>query len=315
VWSGTAPSQRRKDVAIDPSFFALQISAYPQGKRSFRGNLVTNQTALARFIRTFDTKPVIDTHKVGVLYVAPGQTHEDEILANAHGSPSYTRFLSNLGRLINLHGQKDVYTGELEPGTDGDYAYAWWDDIGQIVYHVATLMPTIAADAPDAGERRHRKKMHIGNDFVRIVWNDAGAPYAFETLRTGVQFVNVVVEPHSAGTIGAFSADGHEHEYFRVSVQRAPGMPVFSPMGDYKLVSARSLPALVRQISLHADWFANTYQATGRDTLKEDVATNWRERLRAIRRFTDVLNKDVVVQEPEEGILGEQSIRDFTLKY
>jgi tuberous sclerosis protein 2 len=318
VWSGTAPSQRRKDVAIDPSFFALQLSAYPQGKRSFRGSLVTNQTALARFLRTFDNRPVIDTHKVGVLYVGPGQTNEEVILANAHGSPSYTRFLANLGRLINLHGQNDVYTGELEPGLDGDYAYAWWDDIGQIVYHVATLMPTIAPDAPDADQRRHRKKMHIGNDFVRIVWNDSGVPYAFDTLRTQVQFVNVVVEPHSAGTIGAFSADRHEHEYFRVSVQRAAGMPRFSPLGDYKLVSARSLPALVRQISLHADWFANTFQATGADTRKEDVVTNWRERLRAIRRFADLMSKEAAaVPEPEveEGILGEQSIRDFTIKY
>jgi tuberous sclerosis 2 len=304
-------------VTLDPAFFAIQLSAYPRSQATARGKLVTNQAALARFLRTFDHRPVIDTHKVGVLYVAPGQTDEEDILDNAHGSPAYTHFLSRLGRLIDLRGQKDVYTGELEPGTDGDYAYAWWDDIGQIVYHVATLMPTIPKNALDAGERRRRKKMHVGNDFVRIVWNDSGAPYAFDTLRTQVQFVNIVIEPHSAGTMGAFSADGHEHEYFRVSVQRAPGMPRFSPMGDFKLVSARSLPALVRQVSLHADWFANAFQATGGDTRKEDVVTNWRERLRAIRRFAEAMNRESEqsMPEPEEGVLGEQFVRDFSSMY
>jgi tuberous sclerosis 2 len=95
-------------------------------------------------------------------------------------------------------------------------------------------------------------------------------------------------------------------------------MPRFSPLGDYKLVSARSLPSLVRQISLHADWFANTFQSTKADTQKEDVVTNWRERLRAIRRFAELMNKEATaVPEPEveEGVLGEQSIRDFTIKY
>jgi tuberous sclerosis protein 2 len=282
-----------------------------------RGKLIEDRTMVNRFTKSLDRMPVIDIHKVGVLYVAPGQHEEEAILANAHGSPAYTQFLSRLGRLLDLRDQKDVYTGELEAGTDGDYAYAWWDDIGQIVYHVATLMPTISPDAPDAAERRNRKKMHIGNDFVRIVWNDSGAPYAFDTLHTGVQLVNVVIEPHSAGTIGAFSSDGHEHEYFRVSIQGAEGMPRFSPLGECKLVSAGSLPALVRHISLHADWFANVFQATGKDTLKEDVVTNWRERLRAIRRFAEAVKKaDTTQPEPQqEGILGEQAVRDFSSMY
>ena len=140
VWSKTAPSQRRKDVVIDPSFFPLQFSGYPHTKPTpfrFRGE----PKLLQAFIRSIDRLPVIDTHKVGVLYVAPGQTDELDILRNTHGSPAYTRFLEHVGRLIDLRGQEDVYAGGLDPEEDGAYAYAWWDDIKQILFHTATMMP------------------------------------------------------------------------------------------------------------------------------------------------------------------------------
>ncbi len=119
VWSGSAPSQRRKEVAIDPSYFALQLSAYPDKRPVGRGRLVKDKSKLASFFRIFDRMPVIDTHKVGVMYVAPGQQTEAEILRNTHGSPAYTRFLEGLGRLINLRGQVDFYDGGLDPDVDG----------------------------------------------------------------------------------------------------------------------------------------------------------------------------------------------------
>ncbi len=101
---------------------------------------VHDRTAINRFVRSLDNIPVIDTHKVGIMYVAPGQTQEEDILRNVHGSPAYTQFLEGIGRLINLRGQVDVYAGGLDPDEDGEYAYAWWDDIGQILYHTATMM-------------------------------------------------------------------------------------------------------------------------------------------------------------------------------
>ncbi|KAI8972545.1 hypothetical protein BD414DRAFT_510325 [Trametes punicea] len=311
VWSGSAPSQRRKEVAIDPSYFALQLSAYPHKGPASRGRLVKDKARLASFFRTFDRMPVIDTHKVGVMYVAPGQKTEAEILRNTHGSPAYTRFLEGLGRLINLRGQVDVYDGGLDPDVDGEYAYAWWDDIGQILFHTATLMPN--GEDPNCTS----KKAHIGNDYVRIVWNDSGMPYRFDTLSTQFQFVNIVVEPHSRGAIAAFSNNLHEHEYFKVTVQRAPGMVEFTPIGDFKLISAASLPQLIRQLSLLSDWFVAVWQNTGGDTRRDEVITNWRSRLEAIQRFRDqVLAAD---QEPEPGVddslAGQQRLRDFSTAY
>lgn len=250
--------------------------------------------------------PVIDTHKVGILYVAPGQTEEHEILRNSHGSPAYTRFLEGIGRLINLRGQVDVYAGGLDPDEDGEYAYAWWDDIGQILYHTATMMPSRETD-----EQSVSKKRHIGNDFVRIVWNDSGMQYRFDTLATQFQFVNIVVEPHSLGAIAAFSNNIHENEYFKVTVQRAPGMPEFTPIGDFKLISADNLPLLVRQLSHLADWFASVWQHTENDTKRIEMATNWQARLQAIRRFRKQIPSPDV-SEIVEGVMGQEALRDFT---
>ncbi|KAF9446530.1 hypothetical protein P691DRAFT_803822 [Macrolepiota fuliginosa MF-IS2] len=304
VWSKTAPSQRRKDVVLDPSYVVLQLSSYPFGNANLRK--VEDTPGLSRFLSTLDRIPVIDTHKVGILYVAPGQTDEREILGNTHGSPAYTRFLEKLGRLINLRGQVDVYAGGLEPDEDGEYAYAWWDDIGQILYHTATMMPSHPHDP-----HFNFKKRHIGNDYVRIVWNDSSRPYRFDTLTTQFQFVNIVIEPHSLGAITAFSNHLHENEYFKVTIQRAPGMTEFTPVGNFKIISAENLPLLVRQLSLLADWFAAVFAQTQRDTARVEMKTNWSARLEAIRRFKSQLPKPEDVESPE-GIFSQETSRDFT---
>lgn len=276
---------------------------------------IVDESALPALFRSLDRTPVIDTHKVGIMYVAPGQTHELEILRNTYGSPAYTRFLEGIGRLINLRGQVDVYAGGLNPDEDGEYAYAWWDDIGQVLFHTATMMPNASDD-----EYCVYKKRHVGNDYVRIVWNDGGRPYKFDTLATQFQFLNIVIEPHSLGAIAAFSnfrsataapvvdvrlsplhspllrpsSGGNgtttplheaENEYFKVTVQRADGMKDFMPIGCFKLISAEKLPLLVRQLTLLGDWFANVFEKTERDEVEVEVNTNWRQRLQVVKRF------------------------------
>jgi hypothetical protein len=309
VWSGSAPSQRRKHVALDPSFAALNLSPYPKAGSSPENHVLVDPALLPAVFRSLDHMPVIDTHKVGIMYVAPGQTDELQILRNMHGSPAYTRFLEGIGRLINLRGQVDVYAGGLDPDEDGEYAYAWWDDIGQTLFHTATMMPTT-----DHDPHCINKKKHIGNDYVRIVWNDSGIPYRFDTLKTQFQFVNIVIEPHSLGAIAAFSNNIHENEYFKVTVQRAPGMIDFTPVGDFKLISAEKLAPFIRQLSLLADWFASIFRQTEHDTVREEVITNWRSRLQAIQRFREKLPKPTV-PETAEGIFAQEAHRDFTISF
>ncbi|GJJ09218.1 hypothetical protein Clacol_003440 [Clathrus columnatus] len=281
VWAKSAPSQRRKEVSIDPSYFALQLSQYPYlPKESVRSQLVTGAPQLDSLLRTLRQTPVIDTHKIGILYVAPGQRDEQEILGNRHGSPAYTRFLESIGRLIRVRDQRDVYTGGMIPETDGEFAYAWWDDIVQVVYHTATLMPNLEFDTP-----RTYKKRHIGNDKVRIIWNDSGFSYDSNTIHSAFNYVNIIIEPHSMGTIAAFSNTSHEKEFFKVTMQCMNGMPEFGPIGEYKLMSSDNLGPFLRQISLLADFMSEVYEATDRDTSKHEYVTNWRRRLQYIERF------------------------------
>ncbi|PPQ98647.1 hypothetical protein CVT24_004145 [Panaeolus cyanescens] len=323
VWSKTAPSQRRKQVSIDPSFLLLQLSPFPDGSTEPYVKRVPENINVSRFFGQLDRTPVIDTHAVGIMYVAPGQTHEIDILRNTHGSPAYTRFLEGIGRLINLRGQVDVYAGGLDPDEDGEYAYAWWDDIGQILYHTATMMPTTKHDP-----QCNNKKRHIGNDHVRIVWNDSGLPYRFDTLTTEFQFVNIVIEPHSIGSIAAFSNNIHESEYFKVTMQLAPGMTEFSPIGHFKIISAENLPVLIRQLSLLSDWFAKVFQWTSRDTERIEMTTNWHNRLNTIKRFkAQVWNEDNSNQNgrPQShvprmsggatDVMSQEALRDFTTSF
>ncbi|KAJ7479981.1 hypothetical protein B0H11DRAFT_1863823 [Mycena galericulata] len=309
VWRGSAPSQRRKQVEIDPAFVALQLTNR-HNPAIARLQLIDSPN-VNKFFNSLDRIPVIDTHKVGIMYVAPGQTTEHEILSNTHGSPAYTRFLEGIGRLINLRGQLDVYAGGLDPDEDGEYAYAWWDDIGQILYHTATMMPS-----NDHDPQLTNKKRHIGNDFVRIVWNDSGKPYRFDTLNTQFQFVNIVIEPHSLGAIAAFSNNLHENEYFKLTVQRAPHMPEFAPVGHFKLISAKNLPLLVRQLSLLADWFASVFSHTQRDTQRLEITTNWHSRLDAIRRFrSQQPGWTPEVPDPNVDLMSQEAYRDFTTSF
>ncbi len=47
-----------------------------------------------------------------------------------------------------------------------------------VIYHVATLMPNKESD-PNC----NAKKLHIGNDYVTIVYNDSGEDYKIGTIK------------------------------------------------------------------------------------------------------------------------------------
>jgi len=84
-----------------------------------------------------------------------------------------------------------VYLGGLDrSGTDGQCAYFYQDEIMQVIFHVATLMPTNPED-PHCSN----KKLHIGNDFVTVIYNDSSQPYPFGTIKGHFNFVEVVVDP------------------------------------------------------------------------------------------------------------------------
>jgi hypothetical protein len=242
------------------------------------------------------------------LYVGPEQTTESEILGNIDGSPLYVDFLSGLGRLIRLKGQVDVFVGGLnrDNDSDGEYAYAWWDDLSQVIFHTPTMMPNLPAYP-----NHENKKRLVGNDYVKIVYNDSGKEFAFDTIKTAWNFINIVISsdptgpgegdlPRGASTagwrvpgIGPWGdetlpkpeegwKDFDRDDWFKVTIQRAPGIPDFGPIGTHKLVSRRALPILVREMAHLATDLAARYEKVkdATDAVGAEYITSWRHRLR-----------------------------------
>ena len=94
-------------------------------------------------------------------------------------------------------------------------------------------------------------------------------------------------------------------------------MPEFSPVGEFKLISAEELPLLVRQLGLLSDWLAFVFQTTEHDTQRVEVITNWRSRLDTIQRF----KAGVGLTESRPGavngdnVLEQQHVWDFSSTY
>lgn len=63
-------------------------------------------------------------------------------------------------------------------GADGKFAYIWQDDVIKVMFHVATMMPIKENDS-----NCNNKKMHIGNNYVTIVYNESGEEYNINTIK------------------------------------------------------------------------------------------------------------------------------------
>ncbi|WVQ97066.1 hypothetical protein IAU59_004176 [Kwoniella sp. CBS 9459] len=321
IWSGATPSQRRKDVSIDPAYIAVELlSSYPNASLDIpRGRLIPNEEKFLRTLRNIEITPVIDASKLAVLYVDRNQTNETEILGNIDGSSLYLDFLAGLGRLIRLKGQVDIHLGGLnrEDDSDGEYAYAWWDDLQQTIFHTATMMPNSPNDPAFA-----RKKRLIGNDYVKIVYNDSGRDFVFDTIKTQFNFINIVISPHttpeSHGPRPAIQvlptdpwAVWGRDDYFKVIVQRAPGIPDFSPVGEHKIVSRETLPVFVRHVAHLANDMAARYThiRAARSPEEAEYITSWRSRLRAMNRLRAMLPPLEKV-DPNDDAKREELIRE-----
>ncbi|PWN35266.1 uncharacterized protein FA14DRAFT_145015 [Meira miltonrushii] len=279
------PANTRNEHAFDPGFLALQLSAYPDVSPSNKPPLLLpNEAWVQRMVRAVDLTPTVDFHRIGVLYVGAGQRAEKEILANRNGSNRYAQFLRGLGDLITLRGQTAVYTGGLDTHNDehGKYAYVWGDDISQIVYHTTTLMPNDEVNDPMFA----RKKALIGNDWVRIIWNESGLEYDPQTIRTQFNYVSIVISPNSRGGAELGSVNAVDTIFYRVSLQCIEGLPNFAPVGDGQLVSAAVLPNFVRILALHCSLVSQIFVATGdrQSGQSFNYTSNWVSRLQHLER-------------------------------
>ncbi|XP_017861847.1 PREDICTED: tuberin [Drosophila arizonae] len=257
-------------LCMNPSFVFLQL--YGTGEQAVTETPLKVGPDQPTVLRLLDLVPPFETHKIGVLYVGPNQCNNAvEILRNSHGSTRYVEFVRNIGTLVSLKDaeQNNLFIHLDKSGADGKFAYIWKDDIMQVTFHVATLMPTNLQDDPNCTE----KKKHIGNDYVKIIYNESGEKYDRNTISGQFNHACVIVEPLELNSN-------------RIYVDAREEMTNYVCHPKERIVSDRSAPLLARQMALHANLASLVYENMAKKSL---YASNWIERLRKINRLRDKL--------------------------
>lgn len=257
--------------------------------------VLPDNDVIRRALRTFDRIDTVDGHKAGVIYIGDGQSSEAEILANSQGTDAYEAFLSGLGTKVKLQDAKFNTQGlDRVSNIDGTDTYAWRDRVTEIVFHIPTMMPR----DPENDPQGVKKKAHVGNDRVKVVYNDSGRTFDFDTLPSEMNFVNIVITPeaHSGGegsvTAKKLQKATEEGElessatklygYYKVQTICSPKFPQLSPAANLKVVSAEALPTFVRNLALNASLFCQIWSVV---LGHGEYYSSWRVRLKEIIRL------------------------------
>ncbi|KAK9694345.1 Rap/ran-GAP [Popillia japonica] len=110
-------------------------------------HLLSKTDRLLRELRNLDTQPCRETHKVAIIYVAPGQEDKNSILSNQGGSAAYEQFLASLAWEIELEGHTGFLGGLPRQGSTGLTAPYTATSFLEAIFHVATRMP---GNSPEA---------------------------------------------------------------------------------------------------------------------------------------------------------------------
>ena len=269
-------------TAVLPNHILLQMTATAFPTPAVMQPIpVPEDDITRRAISNFDRTDIVDGHRIGVVFVDNGQTKESEILSNTGGSADYEHFLSRLGTKVSLRNAQ-FNTQGLYADTDGEATYAWRDRVTEIVYHVATMMPTDFDHDPSC----INKKRNIGNNFVTIVFNRSNLPFNFDTIPSEFNSINIVITPSSRI---AYDESGNakgetdpEKMYYSVRVMSKPGFPDVSPAATAKVVSGKNLASFVRILALNASVFSLVWNNKG-----GEHSSSWRTRLREIKKVRE----------------------------
>lgn len=271
-------------AAVLPSHILLQMmtTAFPTPKVS-QPIPLPDDAMTRRTISLFDRNDIVDGHKVGIVFIDKNQTSEAEILANTVGSPDYEHFLNGLGTRVSIRGAQ-FNTQGLHSDLDGEYTYAWRDRVTEMVYHVATMMPTNLESDPMCVA----KKRHIGNDFVNIIFNRSNKHFDFDTIPSQFNSINIVITPVCRISESDFNQDtdsfdrDYDKLFYVVRVMSKPGLPELSPASTPKVISGKSLAAYVRILAMNASVFSLVWNLDGGEHI-----SSWRNRLREIKRLRE----------------------------
>jgi hypothetical protein len=195
-----------------------------------------------------------ESHKIGLIYIAPGQDHQRQFLQNERGSVEYERFLLSLGWEVDMRTFKGFAAG-LDPRTTGTHSIYWASHSTELMFHVVTRMPSKPASVDP---QQVHKKVHVGNDHVRIVWSEHSRDYRPTTISSQFNDVNIIIyplkeiRPESRDDVRA-AIDDDEAGLFRIQILSAARVPPFGPLQDGMLVSRALLAPMIRWTALNAN--------------------------------------------------------------
>ncbi|KAL1306456.1 hypothetical protein AAFC00_005154 [Neodothiora populina] len=277
--------------------------------------------ATKRALGIFDRTSPIDYFKCGIIYVGESQTKEADILANVSGSPDYLLFINGMGSRIRLAGFRGNVAGldTSEGAFDGPTTYQHTEGVTTLNYHITTLMPTNREHDPLCT----RKKSHVGNDYVNVVFDNSGllAGFDFHTFPSAFNYVYVVVTPEARQTfiqtrtraarraVSGSTGDGGKDDvvwfqdsWFRVQVLTREDFPDISSAAETKVVSGKALAAYVRNLVLNAEVFCRVWTNRG----SGEYPSSWRARLGQIRQLRERVEK--LEKEKEKEKEGNKNV-------
>ncbi|KAE9231685.1 hypothetical protein PF002_g12612 [Phytophthora fragariae] len=273
--SSTASPDRVQDHSVsssedmyDPIYLMMQLFDLTVENRP---QLLSDGPPLNLALTVLDRTPEYETHKIGLLYVRDEkQTSESAILGNAGGSLRYLRFLRGLGSFTKLEGLSG-YTAGLDTtnNSDGKFGLIYQDACAQIMFHVATMMvpETCPSDGVLGTFASMKKKRHIGNDFVHIVFKECDEDYDLQTLSGQFNDVHIVIQPLN-------------DLQYRTEVHVKPGIPPFGPLYGWQIVPSSIISESVRLTCLNANLACQVFH---QDLV--GFALNCEERLKQIKQL------------------------------
>eukprot|EP00127_Corallochytrium_limacisporum_P000174 Clim_evm35s6 gene=Clim_evmTU35s6 len=224
--------------------------------------LLKKNDNLIRRIKQLDKVSSRDYHKIGIVYVGRGQEDEASILGNTQGSVAYETFVSSLGWEIDLASHTGFMGGLSASGLNGKTTPYYATATMEVIFHVSTRMPQV-----DDDPKHFRKKKHIGNDRVTIIWNEHTRAYRPEVLKSRFNDVIFIITPLKNGT-------------FLVEIERKPEVPVFGVLEHGTVVTMRCLGPLIRATAINANRAVMSlelgYQSYSeqRETYLKEILTN-----------------------------------------
>nr|VZI10042.1 unnamed protein product [Spirometra erinaceieuropaei] len=249
--------------------------------------LLPKCAGVIRELKHLDKRLSRETHKVAVVYVAPGQEEKQEILSNRCGSLEFENFVAGLGWQVDLAKHRGFLGGLDQSGQTGNRATYFATSTVEVIFHVSTRMSC------KSDEDKHRMFKHLGNDEVMIIWTEHWRAFRRSSLRTEFGDVLIIISPLANGL-------------FRVEIRNESEVPFFGPLVDGCLVSEAELPFLVRATAINANRAIHS--------VKPDFKEHYEERAMCLESIISKYMKptsfedfvmEVVMPKPPPGFTGK----------